>query len=37
MKTVLSMAIVVSIFAFFATTALAQQIAAPSSLLTTLD
>jgi len=36
MKT-LSMAIVVSIFGFFACTALGQQIAASSQLLTTLN
>ena len=36
MKT-LSMAIVVSIFGFFACTALAQQITAPSQLLTTIN
>ena len=37
MKTFLSMAIVVSIFGFFACNALAQQIAEPSQLLTTLN
>jgi len=36
MKTFLSMAIMISIFGFFACTALAQQVAAPSHLLTTL-
>jgi hypothetical protein len=37
MKTFLSLAIVVSIFGFFACTALAETISAPSQLLTTLD
>ena len=36
MKTVLSMAIMISIFGFFAFNAFAQQVAAPSHLLTAL-